>query len=92
MTCLPLRVWSRRVVRVETAGRTQLLASRAYFNSSSQTMWSAKLIWNLFSGRRICTNSGHIGEKSFTAQVRRIVAWSCTANHIPPIKNFSNFL
>lgn len=36
----------------------------------------ANFTWNLFSGLRICTYSGQLGAKSFTAQARKMVWWS----------------
>lgn len=58
-------------------GLIQLLASRAYLNSSSQTTCSANLTCNLFSGRKIWTYCGTLGAKSFTAHDLRMVCSSC---------------
>ena len=41
-TYWPLEVCNKRVTRVEVAGTRQLLASKAYLNSSSQTTCSVK--------------------------------------------------
>lgn len=76
-TYCPLEVCRSNVTKVEIPGHTQLFASRAYLNSSSHTTCSANFTWTLFSGRNSCTYCGHSGAKSFTAQERRIVCWSC---------------
>ncbi|RNA27865.1 hypothetical protein BpHYR1_043821 [Brachionus plicatilis] len=47
---------SKRVINVEMPGQRQLLAKRAYLNSSSHTKYSANLIFILFSGLKSCTN------------------------------------
>lgn len=39
-TYTPLEVWINRVTKVEVPGQRQLLASKAYLNSSSQTTYS----------------------------------------------------
>lgn len=41
------------MTRVEAPGHVQLLASKAYLSSSSQTTNSANFTCNLFSGRNI---------------------------------------
>ena len=87
-THCPRDVWSRSVTKVDVPGVRQLLASRAYLNSSSQTTCCANLTCNLFSGRKICTYCGTSGAKSFTAHERSIVCSSCSHNPttwwIPP--------
>ena len=58
---------NKSVTSVDVPGHVQLLANKAYLNSSSQTTCSANLTCNLFSGRNICTYCGTFGAKSFTA-------------------------
>lgn len=72
----PLDVCKRRVTSVDAPGHVQLLANRAYLNSSSHTTCSANFTWSLFSGRKICTYWGTFGAKSLTAQDRSIVCSS----------------
>jgi len=51
-TYCPRDVWSSRVTSVLAPGQVQLLASRAYLNSSSQTTCSANFTCSLCSGLR----------------------------------------
>ncbi len=63
----------RRVTNVDIPGHRQLFASKAYFNSSSQTICSTNFTCIRFSGLKRATYCGVHGAKSLIAHERKIV-------------------